>query len=259
MLKRFILRAYHLTTRVPVLREISLFMLNRYRRSKGKAEFVPFERVVEALPAMSDKPLYDKLAALNTVDAVSTVIADFYDRLGIDVQSVPVMKLLKKARQEIFSGVDAARLCIEGSDLVRFEAAWNLFQNGKGDAARQAFEAMLSDDALLRRAKRNVYLREAYIRSAEIVAREAELSRDFEKALRVYEQIMMVGDRGVIARRLAVLLWRSGRIREAAVWAEKTVWSDHNLAAPSAKDNPDLARVAEILAAAGAAPRRGQH
>jgi hypothetical protein len=259
MLRRTILRLYHLTTRIPVLREVSLSMRNLYRRRKGKPRLISFEgRMVESLPDMPDKPIYDRLVALNAVDAVSAVTTDFYGRLGLDPQNAAVIKLLQGARQELFADVDVERARSEGSVLVRFEAAWNLFQNGKTEVARQEFEALLSDEALLQRAGRSVYLREALIRSAEIIGRDAELAGDTAKAVRLYEQIMAVGGGGVIARRLALLLWRTGRIREAAVWAEKSVWSDHNLAAYAAKDNTHLTRIAAILAATGAKPQRDQ-
>jgi tetratricopeptide (TPR) repeat protein len=234
-------------------------MRNRYRQLKGKPGLVYVEgRIFEGLPAMPDKPVYDQLAALNVVDAVRAVTADFYQRLGLDAQNAPVMKLLERARDELFADLDVESARSQGSVLVRFEAAWNLFQNGKTAAAREEFEALLSDEALLRRAGQSVYLREVVIRSTEIVGRDAELAGDTEKALRLYERVMTMGGRGVIARRLALLLWRAGRIREAAVWAEKAVWSDHNLAAHAAKDNAYLTRVAEILAATGAKAQRGQ-
>jgi hypothetical protein len=258
MLKQLIRGAYHVAIQVPFLRGVSLSLRNYYRVLKGKPRLVHFERAVETLPAMPDKGLYDKLAALNVVDAVSAVIEDFYTRLGIDARNAPVIKRLSNARQAVASDIDIARSRSEGSVLVRFETAWQLYQSGKVEAAREEFGALLADDGLLRRARRNVYLREALIRSAEIVGREAELAGDPETALRVYERIMKAGGRGVIARRLALLLWRSGRIREAAFWAEKTVWSDHNLAAQSARTNPHLARIVEVLATPNADPQRDQ-
>ena len=257
-MKRLIFSLYHMMTRIPVVGRLSVFALNLYRQLMGKPRLIYHEhRLVEALPRLPDRALYDKLAALNVVDAVRAVTADFYARLGIDPGAAPVMRILTRTRQDLFGDVDPERARHQGSVLVRFEAAWNLFQAGRTAPALETFRALLSDDALWRRARRNVYFREALVRSGEIVGRDAELSGDLETALNLYQRLVTVAGRGVIARRVALLLWRQGRIREAALWAERAIWSDHNLASQAVKHNAHLGRVTEILAKAGAESERG--
>ena len=43
--------------------------------------------------------------------------------------------------------------------------------------------------------------------------------------------------------------------RGIMAYAERAIWSDHNLASQAAKDNAHLTRAAEVLARAGAAPQ----
>ena len=256
MVKRLIYGTYHLAIRIPGLRQVLQLLRNVYRWLIGKPQLVHFDqRVYLALPRMADRNDYDRLTALNAVDAVASVTTEMYARLGIAPENAPILPLLQRARAELAAEVDLDRARRQGSALVRFEAAWTLYQAGETAAALEAFEALVADDALLRNAQRNIYCREALIRSAEILGRRAERAGDVATAMRLYERIMTAGGRGVIARRLTELLWRQGRIREAAALAERAIWSDHNLASQAAKDNAHLTRAAEVLARAGAAPQ----
>lgn len=260
MLRPLLRRVYHRTTEVPVLGTLALVLLNVYRRLQGRPQVMRVERrLVETLPEMPDRDLYDRLAALNAVDTVQAVTTDFYDRLGLGPDDGPLMARLAAARHALSPGdIDIDRARRDGSILVRFEAAWQLFLNGDRARALVDFEALLGNDALVGRARRNVYLREALVRSAEMVARHAELAGDVDKAILLYQRVMAINPRGVIARRLSLLLWRQGRLREAGVWAERALWSDQNLASPSAKHNPHLRRAVELLAAPDDQPARAR-
>lgn len=260
MIKRFIFRIYTLTIGIPVLGGLAFFALNLYRRLRGKPPLVYFQhRLVEALPSLPDRALYDRLTALNIVDTVRGASADVYDRLGIDIRTVAVVKLLTRARQELFAGVDLEHARHHGSVLVRFEAAWNLFQSGETTRAIETFRRLIADEALWRRARRNVYLREALARSGEIVGRDAELSGDLESALRLYQRVVALAGSGIISRRVTLMLWRQGRIRDAAVWAERALWTDQNLAAHAVKHNAHLSRVSKLLEEAGPDPEAGRN
>src|SRR3954463_4031180 len=146
MLKRLIIGAYDLATRVPGLRRVLQLSRNVYRWLIGKPLLVHFDqRVYLALPPMADRADYDRLTALNAVDAGGSVTPDMYARLGIAPENAPILPLLQRARAELAATVDLDRMRREGSALVRFEAAWTLFQAGETAAALEAFQALVAD------------------------------------------------------------------------------------------------------------------
>jgi hypothetical protein len=176
------------------------------------------------------------------------VVLDFYKRLGLDPQRMVTVQLLSQAREDLAARIDLGRAGSGGSLLVRFEAAWQRFQTGEIAAAVGAFRALLAEPSVLQLAGHSTYLREVLTRSAEIVGRDAEVSGDTARAIDLYEQIMAVGNNGVIAHRLALLLWRVGRIRDSAMWAERAIWSDQNLAPIGLRENPYVREVTAMLA-----------
>ena len=245
-------RAYQLAIRIPGLRAASQHLRNAYRRLKGKPRVALIGgREIELLPAMPDRDRYDELATLNAVAAVRAVTVEIHDRLGTDHHRAPVAHALQRVLDGLAGGLDLQRALREGSELVRFEAAWALYQAGGIEPALETFSALSRDDGLLARVRHSVYAREVVVRSAEIVGRHAENVGDLETALSLYDRVVRAGGRGVPARRLTALLWRQGRIREAAALAERAVWSDHDLASQATKDDTHLARAAALLARDG--------
>ena len=82
------------------------------------------------------------------------------------------------------------------------------------------------------------------MRSVEIVARHAELRGDVNGAAQLYRRILGPSEGGIAARRLLLMLWREGKIREAAELAPRVVLSENNLAQHLHKDDAvsDLSR-----------------
>jgi len=256
--KAIALRLLGVAATIPVLDGISLFILNLYRRLRGKAQVAYVERqLVEALPAMPDTALYGALVELNAIDGVRAMSADFIERLGADATNAPVMKLIAHARQELGSNVDLRRAAGEGSLLVRLEAAWNSFQTGERATALESLRALLSDEALFRHARRNAYFRDAVVRSVEIVGADLERSGDLETALGLYHRIAIGGTGGAIERRLALLFLRMGRIAEAAMWAEQAIRPDRYLGSQSVIYKAHLEHVARTLTAASTGSEHG--
>src|SRR5579862_6801919 len=123
MIRAIVGRLYHVASDVPMLRDLALHLRNRYRHIKGKPPLVYVDHriPVEALPAMPDAALYDKLIGLNVVDTARLVVLDFYKRLGLDPQRMVTVQLLSQAREDLAARIDLGRAGSGGSLLVRFE------------------------------------------------------------------------------------------------------------------------------------------
>jgi tetratricopeptide (TPR) repeat protein len=248
-------RAYHLAIRMPGLGQLFQQLRNVYRRLKGKPRITEIGgREIELLPAMPDRARYDALATLNAVTAVRRVTADLHDRLGIDQRRAAVPRTVQHVHDALAAGIDLEQARRDGSTLVRFEAAWALYQAGRIEPALQTFGALSADEGLLARARHSAYARDAVVRSAEIVGRHAERAGDLDAALSLYERVVRAGGGGAVARRLTELLWRAGRTHEAAALAERALRSDHDLASQATKDDAHVTRAADLLARAGAPP-----
>jgi hypothetical protein len=72
-------------------------------------------------------------------------------------------------------------------------------------------------------------LREAVVRSGEIVGRYYDNLGNVERAIGIYRDILSMDANSLVARRLIVLLSRSGRLREAAEFGETAIISRPNL------------------------------
>jgi hypothetical protein len=118
-----------------------------------------------------------------------------------------------------------ARLLME-----RFELAWRAYAAGRTDEALQQFGVVIADERLARASASDPKSREAFIRSAEILGRHAELRGDVGAAADLYRCILEFDGNGIVARRLVLMLWRQGRLREAAGYAPRVMQSDSNLA-----------------------------
>jgi hypothetical protein len=94
----------------------------------------------------------------------------------------------------------------------------------------QEFGAVIADERLAEASASDPRSREALIRSAEFLGRHAELRGDSGAAADLYRRILEFDGNGIVARRLVLMLWREGRMREAAGHAPRVMQSDSNLA-----------------------------
>ena len=89
---------------------------------------------------------------------------------------------------------------------------------------------VIADERLARASASDPRSREAFIRAAEILGHHAELRGDTSAADQLYRRVLKLGGNGIVARRLLLMLWRQGRLREAAELAPRIMQSDANLA-----------------------------
>jgi hypothetical protein len=181
------------------------------------------------LASESGRSTYEAISQLNIVDNVAKVTVAFHERLGLDPQQSPVCSCLAGMRTELAAEVEAFAAISPGSSLERFEFAWRAYEAGRTEEALQQFGAVIADGRLARAGASDPRSREAFIRSAEILGRHAELCGDSGAAADLYRRILEFDGNGIIARRLLLMLWRQGRMREAAGYAPRVMQSDSNL------------------------------
>lgn len=182
---------------------------------------------VPAPSALSDE--YDWLVASNVADALVAVMSRFYVALGIDPQTVPLVQRLERSRRKLSAAGPETEQSSAQSTLILFERAWRQYRTGQTRKALTAFESIINDNAARQRAAHNPFLKEAVVRSGEILGRHYDKLGDAEKAIGIYRNILSVDPDGLVARRLIVLLARSGRLGEAAGFAETAIVSRANL------------------------------
>jgi hypothetical protein len=107
--------------------------------------------------------------------------------------------------------------------------AWNLLLRDDMDKCVSLLRIIFDDDMAIKLAKYHPFTKEALVRAGEILGRHEERVGAIEGAISVYRRLMRIDQNGVIARRLAVLLWRQGNLNEAASLAEIAVNSKANL------------------------------
>jgi tetratricopeptide (TPR) repeat protein len=180
---------------------------------------------VESPPAS-----YDAIAKLNIADNVASITAAFYERLGLRPEQSPVYRNLASIRAKLAEEVEAHCATPSKSPLEDFELAWCAYEAGRTREALQLFRELVQVDPLAKAGAADPRAREAFVRAAEIVARDAELRGDAGAAEPLYRRILELDDNGIVARRLLLALWRQGRIQEAADLAPRVVRSDSNLA-----------------------------
>jgi hypothetical protein len=189
----------------------------------------PLSVSLELLPAGSARDSYDRVSKLNIIDDVASVTRAFYERLGLSPQQSPAYRCLASMHAKLTEEVEALATVSTGSSLEHFEIAWRAYEAGAtGDALRQ-FSEVIADEQLAKAAAADPWSREACIRAAEILGRHAELGGDAAAAERLYRRVLEFAGNGIVARRLLVMLWRQGRIGEAADLAPRVVQSDTNL------------------------------
>jgi hypothetical protein len=183
-------------------------------------------------PAASEskRSCYETISKLNIIDNVARVTAAFHEGLGLDPQQSPVGRCLAGVRAELAAEVEALGAVSAGSPLERFELAWHAYAAGRTEEALQEFGAVIADEQLIGASVSDPRSREAFIRSAEILGRHAELRGDVGAAADLYRRVLEFDGNGIVARRLLLMLWREGRMREAAGYAPRVMQSDINLA-----------------------------
>ena len=178
-------------------------------------------------PRLSDE--YEWLVASNMTDALIDVMSRFYSELGADPHGVPLMQGLDRFQRKLSASKPEAAQSPAPSTLVLFETAWKQYHAGQINKALRTFETIFNDVTARQRAAHNPFLKEAVVRSGEILGRHHDKLGNVELAVAIYREIMSVDQNGLIARRLALLLSRNGHLREAADYAETAIISRPNL------------------------------
>jgi hypothetical protein len=189
----------------------------------------PLSVSLKLLPAGSGRDSYDAVSKLNIIDNVASITRAFYQRLGLSPQQSPAYRCLASMRAKLTEEVEAFAAVSTGSSLEQFELAWRAYEAGATDEALQKFGEVIADEQLTKTSAADPWSREACVRAAEILGRHAELDGDAGTAEQLYRRTIELGGSGIVARRLLVILWRQGRIGEAADLAPRIMQSDTNL------------------------------
>jgi hypothetical protein len=202
-----------------------------YRGLRGRSAAAPRLSISSQIQATEDaRANYDAMCKVNIVDNVAKVTRAFYQRLGLNPQQSPVYRSLASVRAELAEEVEPRAGRSTPSSLERFERAWQAYEAGQTHEALQLFREVIADERLAGAAAADPRSREAFIRSAEILGRHAELQGDTGAAAELYRRILELDGSGIVARRLLLMLWREGRLRKAAELAPRVLQSDGNLA-----------------------------
>jgi hypothetical protein len=172
---------------------------------------------------------YNRLLAGNAADLLAKVIRGFYSSIGADVHSIPLVRGLGRFQERLMIESAKAVILDGAPTLLLFERAWESFQRGYMAEAIRLFTNIFEDKAVRKQAKRDPFLKEAVVRSGEILAQHYESIGDLTNSIAIYQDIITVEPGGVPARRLTLLMVRAGRLREAARIAEMVVTSRPNL------------------------------
>jgi hypothetical protein len=213
--------------KAPRLYEISRKVYRGLRRGSSAApqhsaslQIAPTERV---------RSRYDAIAEFNIVDNVAKVTRAFHERLGLSTQQSPVSRCLASVRTKLAEEIKSFGPISAGCSLERFELAWRAYAAGKTQEALHQFRDVIADERLAQASAADPRSREAFVRAAEILGHHAELRGDLEAAGQHYRRILELDGNGVVARRLLLMLWREGRLREAAELAPRIMQSDCGL------------------------------
>jgi tetratricopeptide (TPR) repeat protein len=205
-------------------------------------------RIETAQPGSLDE--YNWLVASNVADLLVEVMKKFYGGLGVDPCDVPLVQGLDSFRHKLSTRRPEISLSRTQSTLVLFEQAWSQYRSGQIHQAFRAFQTIFYDTAARKKAAHNPSIKEAVVRSGEILGRHQDKLGNEESATAIYRDILSVDQGGVIARRLVVLLSRRGHLREAAELAEKAIISRVNLF-PRLRPNPYIASLTAELSRRG--------
>lgn len=194
-------------------------------------------------PTADEREVYDRLATLNVVETLASVIRRFRRDLGSD-PDVPLVLFLARARERLANGYDP-----EPSPrwaLLRFEMAWQSFMQGKTERSMALLRTLVDDRGLRAFAKHDPFAKEAFVRAGEIVGRYEERAGRIDSAMSTYRRTMQIDENAVVATRMALLYWRQGNIGEAMTAAESGIRTKRNLF-PGLPDGPQMTRLREEL------------
>jgi tetratricopeptide (TPR) repeat protein len=178
-------------------------------------------------PSLSEE--YDWFVASNVTDALIGIMSKFYAMAGVDPQTAPLVQGLERSRRKLEAVRPQIERVADQSTLVLFELAWKSHCAGETKKALAAFEKIFSDRKLHLRGTFNPFAKEAVVRAGEILGRHYDTLGDVEKAIGIYREVLSVDPNSLIARRLIVLLSRSGRLNQAVEFAETAIASRPNL------------------------------
>jgi hypothetical protein len=202
-----------------------------FRVERGHTAVEPGPSISARLPPTENAGAsYDAISKLNIVNNVTKITLAFYERLGLNPRQSPVYRCLASVCSKLAEEVEAHGSISAASPLERFERAWRAYEAGKTHEALQLFRETVADERLAEASATDPRAREAFIRAAEILGCHAELRGDISVAAQLYRRILKHDGNGIIARRLLLMLWREGRIQEAADLAPRIVQSDSGLA-----------------------------
>ena len=207
----------------------------------------PFLRGLDLATKSQTSDEYNRLVASNVTDLLIQVMARFYNNLGVDAASVPLIRALNGFRKKVLSE-DVIPSEETPSTLIRFERAWATYRSGQIAEALRSFEMIFNDASAWRRMEGSPFLKEAVIRSGEIWGRHQEKIGKIDLAIATYRQIIAIDANGVIARRLLLLLSRKGSLREASNLAEMSIINRINLY-PYLPENPYIAALKKEMSA----------
>jgi tetratricopeptide (TPR) repeat protein len=237
----------------PSVRRLFRRLLGRYAilaseflaKGSGLASLREHEKAIEAFgPLLADE--YNRLLAGNAADLLAEVMKRFYSNLGADAHSVPLVQGLDRFRKQLSDKASDRPETGAASLLIQFERAWSEYRKGRTELALRWFETIFWDPGARKRAGRDPFVKEAVVRSGEILGRRQDTLGNVEQAIAIYREIIAVDLDGVVARRLTLLLARRGDLQQAAKLAETVVFSRPNLF-PFLPKNPYVATLkAEI-------------
>jgi len=180
---------------------------------------------------------YSRLVARNVADLLVQVMTTFYEKLGVDPHAAPLVQGLARFRRKLAmpeaEGGEVQSMPI----LIPFETAWGHYMAGDLHTALCLFEIVFHDEQARKRAIDNPYIREAVVRSGEILGRYHDNRGDAVTATGIYRELLQLDRDSLIAGRLIRLLSRNGDLRAAAELAGMTIASPPNLY-PHLPQNP---------------------
>jgi tetratricopeptide (TPR) repeat protein len=195
---------------------------------------------LQLTPSSGSFDEYNWLVASNMMALLAEVMERFYGKLGLDPRDAPLVQGLDRFRHKLAARRPESSRGQKQSTLVLFEQAWGQYRGGQVHQALRSFQTIFYDAAARNKAAYNPFIKEAVVRSGEILGRHQDKLGNVESAIDIYRAILSMDRDGLIARRLTLLLSRRGNLREAAELAEKAIISRENLF-PRLRPNPYIA------------------
>jgi tetratricopeptide (TPR) repeat protein len=198
-----------------------------------------------ATPQLWDE--YHRLMAANVCGVILKIMARFYGDLGFDARAVPLVKALAAFRRTLQTDVIEANGARPSPVLTQFERAYALYEEGLTHDALALFETVFRNRAARRVARFDPFVKEAVVRSGELLGRHYDKQGDADACIEIYRDIMSIHPDGIIAHRLIVLLCRTGNFSEAAEFGDAAMLFQVNLFPRLPKMNRYIAALEKAL------------